>query len=113
MENRLGEEHPYTLAAKLVLASVLAWLGEPAEAARLEELVETSRVEVLGAHHPDTLRCRVNLLLTQAELEVPGASADRARAVAELAALLGPDHPDARAAVGQERLLCVIDPQPF
>ncbi len=113
LEGRLGEDHPYTLAAKLVLASVLAWLGEPADAARLEELVQTSRTKVLGPQHPDTVRCRVNLLLTQAELGVPGAAADRERAVAELTALLGAEHPDARAAAGQERLLCVIDPQPF
>jgi cellulose biosynthesis protein BcsQ/tetratricopeptide (TPR) repeat protein len=113
LERRLGEEHPYTLAAKLVLASVFAWNGELADAARLEEQVLTSRTEVLGAQHPDTVRCRVNLLLTQAELGIPGAATDRAKVVAELSALLGPDHPDVRAATEQERLLCVIDPQPF
>jgi hypothetical protein len=96
-----------------VLASVLAWLGELADAARLEELVETSRAEVLGPQHPDTVRCRVNLLLTQAELGTPGAAADREKAVGELKALLGPGHPDVRAAADNERLLCVIDPQPF
>jgi hypothetical protein len=113
LELRLGEDHPYTLAAKLVLASVLAWFGENAEVARLEELVETSRAEVLGKAHPDTVRSRVNLLLTQAELGIPGAAADREKAVVELRALLGPDHPDVRAAAEHKRLLCVIDPQPF
>jgi tetratricopeptide (TPR) repeat protein/cellulose biosynthesis protein BcsQ len=113
LASRLGEGHPYALAAKLVLASVLAWLGELADAARLEELVETSRAEVLGPQHPDTVRCRVNLLLTQAELGTPGAAADREKAVGELKALLGPGHPDVRAAADNERLLCVIDPQPF
>jgi tetratricopeptide (TPR) repeat protein len=113
LESRLGASHPYTLAAKLVLASVLASLGEPAEAVQLEELVETSRTRVLGPQHPDTVRCRVNLLLTQAQLGTPGAAADRERAVAELAGLLGHEHPDVRAAADQERLLCVIDPQPF
>jgi hypothetical protein len=68
---------------------------------------------VLGPQRPDTVRCRVNLLLTQAELGVPGAAADREKAVAELTALLGAGHPDVRAAVGHELLLCVIDPQPF
>jgi tetratricopeptide (TPR) repeat protein len=113
LASRLGENHPYTLAAKLTLASVLARLGEPAEAAQLQVLVEASRAEVLGPQHPDTIRSRVNLLLTQAELGIPGAAADREQTVAELTALLGPDHPDARAAAGREWLLCVIDPQPF
>jgi MinD-like ATPase involved in chromosome partitioning or flagellar assembly/tetratricopeptide (TPR) repeat protein len=113
LESRLGENHPYTLAAKLVLASALARLGELTAAAGLEEMVETARTRVLGPQHPDTVRCRVNLLLTQAELGTPGAAADREKAVAELSALLGDDHPDVRAAAGQERLLSVIDPQPF
>jgi cellulose biosynthesis protein BcsQ/tetratricopeptide (TPR) repeat protein len=113
LASRLGENHPYTLAAKLTLASVLARLGQLAEAAQLQELVEAARADVLGAQHPDTIRCRVNLLLTQAELGIPGAAADREQAVAELTALLGPDYPDARAAVEREWLLCVIDPQPF
>jgi hypothetical protein len=55
----------------------------------------------------------VNLLLTQAELGIPGAAADREQAVAELTALLGPDYPDARGAAEREWLLRVIDPQPF
>jgi tetratricopeptide (TPR) repeat protein len=113
LERRLGQDHPYTLAAKLVLASVLARAGELTDAAQLEELVETSRARVLGSQHPDTVRCRVNLLLTQAELGTPGAAADRERAVVELTGLLGAEHPDVRAAIDQERLLCVIDPQPF
>ena len=113
LESRLGDDHPYTLAAKLMLASVLAWLGELAEAAQLEELVETSRAEGLGPQHPDTVRCHLNRLLTQAALGAPGAAAEREGAVAELSALLGPDHPDVRTAAKQERLLSVIAPQPF
>lgn len=113
LERGLGEDHPYTLAAKLTLASVLAQLGELATAVQIEELVEAARAEVLGSHHPDTVRGRVNLLLTQGELGTPGAAADRERAVARLAALLGPGHPDVRTAADQEWLLCVIDPQPF
>jgi cellulose biosynthesis protein BcsQ/tetratricopeptide (TPR) repeat protein len=114
LESRLGATHPYTLAAKLVLGSVLAELGELPSAEELERLVEAERGGVLGARHPDTLRCRANLLLTQAKLERPGAAADREKVVSELAVLLGTQHPDARAAAsGKDRLLCVIDPQPF
>ena len=101
------------LMSKARRSGVEARLGDLAEAAQLQELVEAARADVLGAQHPDTIRCRVNLLLTQAELGIPGAAADREQAVAELTALLGPDYPDARAAVEREWLLCVIDPQPF
>jgi tetratricopeptide (TPR) repeat protein len=113
LESGLGEDHPYTLAAKLTLASALARLGELSEATRLQELVAASRAERLGPQHPDTVRCRVNLLLTKTGLGTPGAAADREQAVAELTALLGPGHPDVRAAAEQEWLLCVVDPQPF
>lgn len=109
----LGEDHPYTLAAKLTLASALARLGELSEAAQLQELVAAARAERLGPQHPDTVRCRVNLLLTKTGLGTPSAAADREQAVAELSALLGPGHPDVRAAAEPEWLLCVVDPQPF
>jgi len=113
LEARLGSSHPYTLAAKLVLASALAGQGALADAARLEELVEDERARTLGPQHPDTLRCRVNLLLTQQKLEDPAARARREQAIAALAAVIGAEHPDVRAARRESRLLSVIDPQPF
>jgi hypothetical protein len=113
LEGRLGEAHPYTLAAKMVLATVLAHQGEFTEAGELEELVMTGRAQVLGPQHPDTLRCRANLLLTRHTQGVEGASGERQAVIEELATMLGGEHPDVTTAVSGGRLLCTIDPQPF
>jgi len=113
LEDGLGAAHPYTLAAKMVLASVRAWRGHLTEARELEETVVAERGRVLGSQHPDTLRCRVNLLLTQEELLADGASSEREAVIRELAAVIGDEHPDVITARSGSRLLCVVDPQPF
>jgi hypothetical protein len=115
LEARLGAAHPYTLAAKMVLASVLASPddGDLARAAAIEEEVVGQRERVLGARHPDTLRCRVNLLLTQQALQIEGAAAKRQAVIDELGALLGFTHPDVVTARADDRILAAIDPQPF
>lgn len=112
LEARVGAAHPYTLAAKMVQATVLAHRGSLTEAAELEEVVASGRERVLGPQHPDTLRCRANLLLTLQALGVDG-SREREAVIAELAAMVGDEHPDVAAAGAGERLLCMIDPQPF
>jgi len=112
LERSLGEPHPYTLAAKMVQASVLARRGRLAEAADLEQLVVSERERVLGSQHPDTLRCQANLLLTRQALGADG-SRERQAVIAELASMVGSGHPDVTAAEEGERLLCMIDPQPF
>lgn len=96
----------------MVLASVLARLGDLTEAARLERLVEGTRAVVLGDQHPDTLRCRANRLLTEGEAN-GGGPTSRKDVVTALSLLLGADHPDVRTADREDRLLCMIDPQPF
>jgi hypothetical protein len=63
--------------------------------------------------HPDTLRCRANLLLTEQELGVEGAAGKRQEVLAALGALIGPEHPDVTTALSRGRLLCVIDPPPY
>lgn len=115
LRDGLGPAHPYTLAAMMVLASVLASQGDGrlAEAAKLEETVTNQRERVLGPQHPDTLRCRVNLLLTQQEQQVEGAAEERQAAINELSGLIGAGHPDVGLAAAGDRILCAIDPQPF
>jgi MinD-like ATPase involved in chromosome partitioning or flagellar assembly/tetratricopeptide (TPR) repeat protein len=119
LEDRLGAAHPYTLAAKMVVASAMASQGSGSlpEAARLEKLVMEEREQVLGADHPDTLRCRVNLMLTQLALGIEGTSGSRQQtrqqAIADLSSLVGSDHPDVTTALAGNRLLCAIDPLPF
>jgi FxsC-like protein len=105
--------HPYTLSAKMVLASVHAFQGDFAKAEELETLVTADRERILGPRHPDTLRCRANLLLSQQKREVREASQGREAIAGELTEMLGPDHPDVIAIRSGGRLLCAIDPQPF
>lgn len=113
LEGAVGADHPYTLAAKMVLAAVLHNQGSSAEATELDEVASDGRERVLGRQHPDTLRCRANLLLTRQAQGVDGASTEWSLVVHDLSTLLGPAHPDVIAAQAGERLLCMIDPQPF
>jgi cellulose biosynthesis protein BcsQ/tetratricopeptide (TPR) repeat protein len=113
LEARLGTAHPYTLAAKMVQATALAHQGRLTEAAELEYLVASGRERILGPQHPDTLRSRANLLLTRQAQGVDGASRERQAIIAGLALMLGREHPDVATAAAGERLLCMIDPQPF
>jgi hypothetical protein len=63
--------------------------------------------------HPDTLRCRANLLLTRHEEGMQDASRQRQLIIERLTGLLGPEHPDIGILLSGGRLLRVIDPQPF
>lgn len=69
--------------------------------------------QMVRADHPDTLRCRANLLLTEYELGVEGATGKRQEVLAALGALIGDEHPDVTIALGGGRLLCAIDPLPY
>jgi len=72
------------------------------------------RGRVLRADHPDTLRCRANLLLTEHELKVDAAAGKRQEVLAALGGLIGSQHPDVTTALSSKgRLLCTIDPPPF
>ena len=57
----LGTQHPYTLAAGMVYGVLLPDLGDLDMAAEVEAHGPSMEV-TLGASHPDTLRCRANLL---------------------------------------------------
>src|SRR5258708_35521883 len=60
LRGRLGPDHPYTLAAALMHASLLAQRSDLDQAGALEEQVTSKRARTLGPRHPDTLRARVN-----------------------------------------------------
>ncbi len=113
LSSRLGPAHPHTLAAGVVLATVLARQGELPKAKELEDEIVTAREVHLGPHHPDTLRAQLNLLLTEAELQIVGALERRQPIIAELGSRIGADHPDVTTAIKRDRLLSAIDPLPF
>jgi hypothetical protein len=106
-------EQPEDSAARMVLATVLARQDRLAEARDLEEEIVRGRERVLRDDHPDTLRCRANLLLTEQELKVAGAAGKRQQVLAALGALIGSEHPDVTTALRGGRLLAMIDPPPY
>jgi hypothetical protein len=97
----------------MVRATVLAHYGALEEAAALEGLVTAERARVLGGQHPDTLRCRANQLLMLHQQGSTRAEGNRRQVIQDLAAMLGASHPDVITVTRDQRLLCMIDPQPF
>ena len=60
-EQVLGQEHLYTLRARMILAVSYRAGGRTAEAIELGERVLAQSERILGAEHRDTLRTRRNL----------------------------------------------------
>lgn len=113
LENRLSAEHPYSLAAQMVLGVALADVDEWIEARAVEERAVERMTKKLGPHHPDTLRCRANLMLTRQQSGDRTAMTERMEIVARLTGLLGAEHPNIATLRDGRRLLRAIDPQPF
>lgn len=92
---RLGTDHPDTLASLNSLVIVLAQQGNNAEAASAFEEVVERQTRVLGAEHPDTLASRANLASMWAQMDLPHEAERAFRSVLEAATrVLGPDHPE-------------------
>jgi hypothetical protein len=109
----LGDEHPYTLAARTSAGVLLADQDNLEEAEKLEASTTEALGRVLGEGHPDALRARANLLLTRHERGDHTAIAQRNATIAQLAVLLGDDHPTVTTLRGERRLMRSLDPQPF
>ena len=109
----LGSSHPTTLAARMVLGVLLAEHGDLAEAEEVETHTAEELDRKLGREHPDTLRCRANLLLTQDQRGNPDAKAERNMTIAQLARLIGDDHPDIDTLTRENRLMRTLDLHPF
>jgi tetratricopeptide (TPR) repeat protein len=91
---RLGDDHPSTLASANDLARDLAALGEYERARQLDEDALARRRRVLGDDHPNTLTSASNLAADLAEL----GEHERAReldedTLARRRRVLGDDHP--------------------
>jgi hypothetical protein len=109
----LGLEHPYTLAAAMVRATLIADRGNLRLSAELDEGTAASLAAVLGPRHPDTLRCRGNMLLTRQLLGEQKAGAEREALLAQLSAVIGAGHPTVDVLRAGRRPVRVLDPQPF
>ncbi|MEE4546349.1 FxSxx-COOH system tetratricopeptide repeat protein [Streptomyces sp. V4-01] len=92
---RLGAEHPHTLAVR---AGHARWRGEAGDtfgAFVATEALLADRLRVLGPDHLDTLTTRHNLAYWQGESGDPaGAATAFDNLLHDMARLLGPDHPD-------------------
>jgi hypothetical protein len=108
-----GEDHHYALAARAVQGVLLADQGELEDAEKVESVVVDRLTGSRGAGHPDTLRCRANLLITRKQLGAKGVERELDEVIGELSALLGPDHPHVSTLRREGRLLHVLHPQPF
>jgi Tetratricopeptide repeat len=128
LRHRLGVIHPYTLCAGTSLATDFALAGEhraalehseelqgliDAAAAEDEFAVNDRAVARLHGPHPYALVRDIN---TSHDLRAVGREEDGAalfeRALGELAAVLGEDHPEVEAAAAGIRLESDIEPPP-
>jgi hypothetical protein len=93
--DRLGADHPDTLAIRSYFASWRGEAGDPAGAAAASEELLVDQLRVLGPDHPSTLTNRNNLASWRGEAGDPaGAAAASEELLVDQLRVLGPDHPD-------------------
>jgi hypothetical protein len=109
----LGPAHPYTLAARVNLAVCTAEDGDLAAALQPIDQTATQLGIVLGADHPDTLRCEGNLAILSGRLGLAGSDTMMNRALQRLVARLGTSHPAAEAMREGKFLHRIVEPHPF
>ncbi|MFG3423352.1 tetratricopeptide repeat protein [Micromonospora sp. NPDC048063] len=92
---RLGPDHPHTLATRNNLALWRGEAGDPTGAATAFDELLTDLLRVLGPDHPDTLITRSNLASWRGEAGDPASAATALdELLTDLLRVLGPDHPD-------------------
>ncbi|MFI6346650.1 FxSxx-COOH system tetratricopeptide repeat protein [Streptomyces sp. NPDC050560] len=112
MEEAVGDDHPWTVGSLLNRAAAVAALGGTEDAAALGADALERATRTLGASHVLTATVRTGLALDLAALGDPAAEGHRARALADLTALLGEDNPHARSAAAGTRPHWDFEPQP-
>jgi hypothetical protein len=91
---RLGEEHPHTLAVANNLAKTLHAQGDVGRARMLYEHVRGANLRLLGEEHPDTLSSMGNLaVILNAQGDLAGAELLQRRVLTVRLRLFGEDHP--------------------
>jgi len=116
----LGDSHPYYLAAAMNHATCRYDAGDVEGAAEETAASATLMAKALGWRHPDVLACRANLALLESGGRGDGSGGllggDPAttRAIDDLAALLGQNHPSVTSLQAGQLLYWVTDPHdPF
>ncbi|MDQ3150425.1 MAG: FxSxx-COOH system tetratricopeptide repeat protein [Actinomycetota bacterium] len=112
----LGDSHPYYLAAAMNHATCRYDAGDVEGAAEEMAASAIRMAKALGRRHPDVLRCRANLTLLESGGRGDGSGGllggdpATARAIDDLAALLGQNHPSVTSLRAGQLLYRVIDP---
>ncbi|GAA0903096.1 FxSxx-COOH system tetratricopeptide repeat protein [Virgisporangium aurantiacum] len=112
MRDTLGHQHGYVLCALNGLALDHALVGDRAGARELFDEALTVSRDFRGPRHPYTLACAVNAALAVADDDAEADLARLGQAVAGLAEVLGPEHPETRAAQQRSWAECDIEPPP-
>ena len=113
LQERLEDEHPYTLCAAVNYATDLS-LDQQFDDARdlLERTLEVSQ-RVRGDDHPDSLACAANLVLEMRNAgEMGSAQVLLDTTLGSLRRVLGPHHPSTVNAALGVRAECDIEPPP-
>ncbi|MCO8269013.1 FxSxx-COOH system tetratricopeptide repeat protein [Actinoplanes sp. TRM 88003] len=113
LQDQVGAAHPYVHAAAVGLANDLVVNNDIEAAGRLLRTTLESARAAKRERHPDMLICAVNLGIITRERDPAGAATLIGPALTALRELLGPDHPQVRAAADGERGECDIEPPPF
>ncbi|GIJ64481.1 FxSxx-COOH system tetratricopeptide repeat protein [Virgisporangium aurantiacum] len=93
-EQRLGPDHPDTLAARNHLNQWRSEAGDPSGAAAACQDLLADTLRVLGPDHPDTLTTRANLAYCRGEAgDRAGAATAFQDLLTDTLRVLGPDHP--------------------
>ncbi|WP_037573647.1 FxSxx-COOH system tetratricopeptide repeat protein [Phaeacidiphilus oryzae] len=115
LEERLGDQHPFTICSTINWANTLAGHGRWEEARGIGELALDRATAWFGESHLDRAVCAANLSLVLAELgEADRAERTREEAMTLLFSLLGDaDHPEYTRAQKRKRLSRILELQPW
>jgi len=113
----LGDSHPDYLAAAMNHATCRYDAGDVEGAAKETAASATRMAEVLGEQHPDVLVCRANLALLksgESSGKLLGGDPATMRAIEDLAAKLGQNHPSVTSLLAGHLVYRLTDPHdPF
>ncbi|MFC4065730.1 FxSxx-COOH system tetratricopeptide repeat protein [Actinoplanes subglobosus] len=113
LQDRLGDEHPYTLCAAANFATGLSLDQQFGDARDLLKRTLEKSERVRGEEHPDSLGCAVNLVIELRNLgELGSAQALLDTTLGTLRRVLGPHHPSTVNAALGLRAECDIEPPP-
>ncbi|MEV4133205.1 FxSxx-COOH system tetratricopeptide repeat protein [Dactylosporangium sp. NPDC049742] len=108
--DKVGREHPFSVAAAVNLASDHAWVGHPHQLDASRRAVDLAKRVHRRETHPDRIAAEANLTIDAAAADDPAAATSRQQVLARLVDLYGPDHPTALTVAHGDRVDCILEP---